>query len=121
MNKLSEHFNHFAIHCPHRVIDQRGISVCHYHDSSAGDCRFDLCPKIALTGRNSTETFGRKYSYCGTIDSSVEDYGSEASCARCEVRAISFLAWLADMPTRLRNEFLTHLGNSLKQFEKGSV
>lgn len=37
-------FSGFAERCPHRVIDNRGASVCAMHESSPGECAPGLCP-----------------------------------------------------------------------------
>jgi len=45
-------FEKLAHDCPHRREDQRGESVCTFHESSWGACSLELCPRVkAKLGR----------------------------------------------------------------------
>jgi len=39
-------FRRVAEKCPHRTLDNHGEGVCFYRESSPGDCRWDLCPRL---------------------------------------------------------------------------
>lgn len=48
-------FNALARECPHRCQDQHGVWICTFHESSPGDCLFELCPRVKAKLRQGDE------------------------------------------------------------------